>query len=80
MMSWRKPFDDVLSWSCKFCRVGPANSTHRCGVTVSPKEMVIKWWTGPSLPSPPLFLLSSPLRLFASATSVDFRSFITIPL
>mmetsp|Transcript_5472 Transcript_5472/g.19300 ORF Transcript_5472/g.19300 Transcript_5472/m.19300 type:complete len:514 (+) Transcript_5472:34-1575(+) len=40
--------EDLLKWSCKFCRIGTGiNSTHKCQVLVSPSSLTIKWWSGP---------------------------------
>ena len=39
--------EDLLEWSCKFCRVG-VGQVHKCTTVVGPKYLEIKWWTFPS--------------------------------
>jgi hypothetical protein len=39
--------EDLLEWSCKFCRVG-VGQVHKCTAVVGPTCLQIKWWTFPS--------------------------------
>ena len=39
--------EDLLQWSCKFCRVG-VGQVHKCTAVVGPTYLQIKWWTFPS--------------------------------
>ena len=39
--------EDLLEWSCRFCRVG-VGQVHRCTAVVGPTYLQIRWWTFPS--------------------------------
>ena len=39
--------EDLLEWSCRFCRVG-VGQVHKCTTVVGPTYLQIKWWTFPS--------------------------------
>jgi hypothetical protein len=39
--------EDLLEWSCRFCRVG-IGQVHKCTAVVGPTSLQVKWWTFPS--------------------------------